>query len=1567
MANLEERLFFRGANSDDELRSIPQGDYLLDETYNIRIYDSETNSVGVIKNIKGNALVSFVLPAGQNKSIGSFSDKDTGNVYYFIKNSLGNHGIYKFSQPNTIEEVYVDPLLNFTDERINHWDLVDGKLLYWTNKSNPPRKINIEKALEGKNRIYRTYFGLSSGTGETYTFSIFDPSGALSFTWNITVPVPAPGTIADSFYVAHYIATNSPAGPYTLEAIGPFLQLVMSNVGKYTMTATCNISNQVMAVAENFYPSPRKEDFIDRLKYPFVCEPTVSYKIDSTRETNFIKEKVFQFATQYVYDDNEFSSISPISVIASYGNTCTQNIQVNLANYIEIDFTEARLNDPSVRSIIKYVNVYFREHNDGKFKLIRTLTPDEFGIGRNVLNFYNDALYPVLADSVANTLYSSVPIISGAQEFIGKKIVDSDITEGYDPVNVDVELNTTYGQSPPTGFTISGRVFIVSQGDRTSGYPKQPIMNKNLPGDVEGPVFGGLKEPGISPDPQIVDVSGRYYQSIPLNGFVFYLAGTDYYGVSKQNPTGLAFQDAQTGVLNINNQSEADAAMNYMYSTGFSSNWKIEGIPPGIYSLRVASHLTTQGDLLNGTRNFQRTSTTIYTANNAYGTNAFPDRGVVSVDPVNGKTEAIIEILSNGTVKVYDPDSFALIYSSSNGALHDTSIADISLAMNYSPTFSVYFYQSQVAIGGYLTDTAGNASPTNIAQIMALERVTRTDVGLKLTTRFYANPTDTISYKHVFTDHNGFWYFGGRHYDFSDQDHFGVKIIDIVDYTNAVITLGSAIPLHDFGNFANTFTQNNQQFRLLMGASFYGGTFYISGRTFISGTITDGTNPIPNITVAIAYRGTARTDAQGNYSISFYSYVGGNTGIVMASSSGLCFFGIIPSPRILAPFLIGNSNFNNNNHFTGMNFTAILLYLIAGNAFKRGGDWQMGIVYYDRGLRSTTVNANEKSNLHVNFYTELLNGNTLPSGIPTVSWKIRHLPPSWATHWQWVKTKNLQLNNQIEWLANSVRYTDKPTAAGTSTSYALGVYLAINLDNIQTYYDTNAMSQVAYTWQPGDRIRFIRDAGGALYSQYFDFEVVNFDSTSNEIFILKDFSFPQVAAGVNFELYSPRPKTENKLFFEMGECYEVKESGGIKYHATDNPSNDQNPLNPYNQPATGIFKTGDAYYRIRRIPYGANQRNVFIDDQSISDFYSSKDDNIGRVNILDLTFGQINRIKTLRWSGDYIDNLKVNDLSWNLPNDTEDILKGEGPVNKLQVAGRVLLAMQGAQVSSVYIYESQFLDNTGTQNVLKADSFIGSINPLKKLSGTIHPESVREFEGEVYYYDALKGLAVRYANDGQTAISDYKANAFIKNKAKTYSGPVLGFIDPKNKEYGLTFDETVVFCDQEGSRRWISKYRYAAEYYAYSNMELISFKDGELWVHERNPIHNNFFGVQYNSEIAFVSNENNAKIRNFMALVVDGSDVWFSPNAGDITIPPSVAYPTGMSSRLLKTKFRRVATDWYADFAKDLNTPNKPNPIVNGRDLVGHVIKIKLINDSLDEVSLKSVSVRYIFNEFTKQ
>lgn len=109
------------------------------------VYNSVSDIEGNFRRLEGNTVVNNTLPAGTNTVIGTANDHSRGAIIYFVKNSNGNHCIFRYINGVIQQVLFMQPVLNFT-KRINHINVI-GDLLYWGD--GIPRKINICKAVGG--------------------------------------------------------------------------------------------------------------------------------------------------------------------------------------------------------------------------------------------------------------------------------------------------------------------------------------------------------------------------------------------------------------------------------------------------------------------------------------------------------------------------------------------------------------------------------------------------------------------------------------------------------------------------------------------------------------------------------------------------------------------------------------------------------------------------------------------------------------------------------------------------------------------------------------------------------------------------------------------------------------------------------------------------------------------------------------------------------------------------------------------------------------------------------------------------------------------------------------------------------------------------------------------------------------------------------------------------------------------------------------------------------------------------------------------------------------------------
>lgn len=381
------------------------------------------------------------------------------------------------------------------------------------------------------------------------------------------------------------------------------------------------------------------------------------------------------------------------------------------------------------------------------------------------------------------------------------------------------------------------------------------------------------------------------------------------------------------------------------------------------------------------------------------------------------------------------------------------------------------------------------------------------------------------------------------------------------------------------------------------------------------------------------------------------------------------------------------------------------------------------------------------------------------------------------------------------------------------------------------------------------------------------------------------------------------------------------------------------------------------------------------------------DKNIGRPNII-LTDGdrEVRRGSVVRHGLNYVTGTSINNLASFYLEGQKDI-PGSGQIRKLiaasnnQAEGTVLLCVQDNEISSLYIGQTMIKNAGGGQNLAVTDDVIGTVNPLQKLTGTINPESVVQHNGNVYGFDALRGIVWRYGQDGLTLISEELGGGslagmrnFFYNRSQYLlsigSFKCFAGIDPYSNEYVLSIPNTdaekATIVWSETLNMWTSFMSFVGESYQKVNTGFISFKNGALWLHRSNSLYNNFYGTQYTSKIKMLCNKEplGSKILLRVEQVAKGGQ-W------DCT---DIATPAGQSSELiglydisnpnnLPADFTQYENRYSATVMRDKNTPAmqaSDYPLWNGDSIRSDVFTVLMENDKTSQQNLYAVDLFYI-------
>ena len=137
-------------NKDLEARIVPNGQYI--DALNVQISKSDSDGVGLLHNVKGNEVVADLSLDSSHDIIGSIFVDKNNRVFWFVTNGSSNNYIYVWSPDassnlNTPLRIVSGSFLNFSKSNIITGVNIIEDFLFWTDNLNPPRRINVERAI----------------------------------------------------------------------------------------------------------------------------------------------------------------------------------------------------------------------------------------------------------------------------------------------------------------------------------------------------------------------------------------------------------------------------------------------------------------------------------------------------------------------------------------------------------------------------------------------------------------------------------------------------------------------------------------------------------------------------------------------------------------------------------------------------------------------------------------------------------------------------------------------------------------------------------------------------------------------------------------------------------------------------------------------------------------------------------------------------------------------------------------------------------------------------------------------------------------------------------------------------------------------------------------------------------------------------------------------------------------------------------------------------------------------------------------------------------------------------
>lgn len=405
-------------------------------------------------------------------------------------------------------------------------------------------------------------------------------------------------------------------------------------------------------------------------------------------------------------------------------------------------------------------------------------------------------------------------------------------------------------------------------------------------------------------------------------------------------------------------------------------------------------------------------------------------------------------------------------------------------------------------------------------------------------------------------------------------------------------------------------------------------------------------------------------------------------------------------------------------------------------------------------------------------------------GLPAINWNLSNENtlveiPDWAYYYAPVRTLNLRTRFFIDSIitaSNPAKYVTKDTN---------GVYQFTNdvftNATIGIGLNTAALvqSNLGYVFNEGD-ICILIESNNTRYElpvigqagNYIILKSQDIGNLSNRSFV--------------YEIYTPYQQSEQEVYYEIGQLYPI-----------NNPTTADREYSVL----FGSFAP-DTYALTRNFTNTTYYASAMCPNDL---FYQRWDNDGGKPNIVTL-LGQTNKTQYIRWSNVFIPNTAVNGLSTFEALNQIAVPQNCGSISKLiltskiQEEGTIMLAICNEEAASLYLEEVRLTDSTGrTQFLGVSTEVVGTINVLKGSFGTVNPESVVEYRGNVFWFDANNGRMVQYSLNGLYPISNYNMTRFWKLWAAKYKSMRDCYLPSYGKIYidtlGDTHDLMEVFID----------------------------------------------------------------------------------------------------------------------------------------------------------------------------
>lgn len=307
---------------------------------------------------------------------------------------------------------------------------------------------------------------------------------------------------------------------------------------------------------------------------------------------------------------------------------------------------------------------------------------------------------------------------------------------------------------------------------------------------------------------------------------------------------------------------------------------------------------------------------------------------------------------------------------------------------------------------------------------------------------------------------------------------------------------------------------------------------------------------------------------------------------------------------------------------------------------------------------------------------------------------------------------------------------------------------------------------------------------------------------------------------------------------------------------------------------------------------------IYLESIKIQDKFNSTSLVKGiRVNTPEANYAQERREHGIIFSGLYNSRTGINELNkFNLADGiTKELEPNYAGIQKMHALDTNLLAFCEDKVFKILADKDALFNADEGVNVTATNLVLGQAMAYQGDYGiSTHPESFAYFGNNIYFTDAKRGVVMQLtpANGQLFPISSNGMSNFFRDRIGT-ANKLIGAYDGAKKLYVISmqgYDETDASIGSESlynessdvtlgyslkGQCWTSRYSFIPETGLTLNNKFYTFKNGKIYLHNSDAANrNNFYGVQYNSEVQVIFNDSPTVISEWLSMNYEGSQDW---------------------------------------------------------------------------------------------